>query len=228
MRRRPSETASTSGTLAVRDCIKCLFSRNQYSIQSPSSNGRWWLVHSRSLRCGRFLRPLWTSRGPWRTPFVPYWIRDLERGAFSTSWTGWGMVRRRDAGFRWKMCCILLCCEISTVSIRIALRLALRVVPEMHTPANTPATPPNFPDALTMFSRLKASESFNASSPIASMATSPPQVNWAMGPSAPGQTQQGLWTSGQMPSQVPPPGWPQAVTQQASSEQASVTMEAER
>ncbi|XP_024246056.1 UBA-like domain-containing protein 1 isoform X3 [Oncorhynchus tshawytscha] len=99
---------------------------------------------------------------------------------------------------------------------------------KMHTPANTPATPPNFPDALTMFSRLKASESFNASSPIASMATSPPQVNWAMGPSAPGQTQQGLWTSGQMPSQVPPPGWPQAVTQQASSEQASVTMEAER
>nr|XP_046186235.1 UBA-like domain-containing protein 1 [Oncorhynchus gorbuscha] len=98
----------------------------------------------------------------------------------------------------------------------------------MHTPANTPATPPNFPDALAMFSRLKASESFNASSPIASMATSPPQVNWAMGPSAPVQTQQGLWTAGQMPSQVPPPGWPQAVTQQASSEQASVTMEAER
>uniref|UniRef100_A0A3B3D896 UBA-like domain containing 1b n=1 Tax=Oryzias melastigma TaxID=30732 RepID=A0A3B3D896_ORYME len=31
----------------------------------------------------------------------------------------------------------------------------------MCTPANTPATPPNFPDALTMFSRLKASESFN-------------------------------------------------------------------
>ncbi|KAL0983953.1 hypothetical protein UPYG_G00135140 [Umbra pygmaea] len=43
----------------------------------------------------------------------------------------------------------------------------------MCTPANTPATPPNFPDALTMFSRLKASESFNSSSPMASMATSP-------------------------------------------------------
>ncbi|KFQ93234.1 UBA-like domain-containing protein 1, partial [Nipponia nippon] len=41
----------------------------------------------------------------------------------------------------------------------------------MCTPANTPATPPNFPDALTMFSRLKASESFNSSSPVASMAT---------------------------------------------------------
>uniref|UniRef100_A0A3B5L1R9 UBA-like domain-containing protein n=1 Tax=Xiphophorus couchianus TaxID=32473 RepID=A0A3B5L1R9_9TELE len=33
----------------------------------------------------------------------------------------------------------------------------------MCTPANTPATPPNFPDALTMFSRLKASESFASS-----------------------------------------------------------------
>ncbi|TMS22216.1 UBA-like domain-containing protein 1 [Larimichthys crocea] len=48
----------------------------------------------------------------------------------------------------------------------------------MCTPANTPATPPNFPDALTMFSRLKASESFNSGSggsPMsASMATSPP------------------------------------------------------
>ncbi|XP_073504715.1 UBA-like domain-containing protein 1 [Phyllobates terribilis] len=40
----------------------------------------------------------------------------------------------------------------------------------MGTPANTPATPPNFPDALTMFSRLKASETGY----LSSMATSPP------------------------------------------------------
>ncbi|KAG5854407.1 hypothetical protein ANANG_G00037510 [Anguilla anguilla] len=53
----------------------------------------------------------------------------------------------------------------------------------MCTPANTPATPPNFPDALTMFSRLKASESFNSSSPMGSMATSPPpQVSWGVTP----------------------------------------------
>ncbi|XP_030645770.1 UBA-like domain-containing protein 1b [Chanos chanos] len=104
----------------------------------------------------------------------------------------------------------------------------------MCTPANTPATPPNFPDALAMFSRLKASESFNTSSPIASMATSPPppapsHVNWAMSPPvAPGQ--QGLWTPVQHPSQgPPPPGWPVAVSQQASNEQrASIAMEAER
>ncbi|KAJ8284001.1 hypothetical protein COCON_G00028510 [Conger conger] len=98
----------------------------------------------------------------------------------------------------------------------------------MCTPANTPATPPNFPDALTMFSRLKASESFNSSSPMASMATSPPpQVSWGMTPPAP--SQQGLWTQGHTPTQAPPPGWPSAVTQQASAEQkASVAMEAER
>uniref|UniRef100_A0A4W5LE61 Arrestin domain containing 2 n=1 Tax=Hucho hucho TaxID=62062 RepID=A0A4W5LE61_9TELE len=34
------------------------FRKRQHLIR-----GRWWLVHSRSLRCGRFLRPLWTSRG---------------------------------------------------------------------------------------------------------------------------------------------------------------------
>ncbi|XP_016126174.1 UBA-like domain-containing protein 1 [Sinocyclocheilus grahami] len=62
----------------------------------------------------------------------------------------------------------------------------------MCTPANTPATPPNFPDALTMFSRLKASESFNSSS-SPSMATSPPPppVSWGM--TAPVPNQQGLY-----------------------------------
>lgn len=99
----------------------------------------------------------------------------------------------------------------------------------MCTPANTPATPPNFPDALTMFSRLKASESFNSSS-SPSMATSPPPppVSWGMTPPVPNQ--QGLWTQGPSPQQAhPPPGWPSAVNQQAATEQkASVAMEAER
>nr|XP_025044214.1 UBA-like domain-containing protein 1 isoform X1 [Pelodiscus sinensis]XP_025044215.1 UBA-like domain-containing protein 1 isoform X2 [Pelodiscus sinensis] len=107
----------------------------------------------------------------------------------------------------------------------------------MCTPANTPATPPNFPDALTMFSRLKASESFNSSSPVASMATSPPPPRhplphpggfnpaWpAASPSS--QLQQSMWTS---PSPSQPSGWPATVSQQATSEQkANVTMEAER
>ncbi|KAF4085177.1 hypothetical protein AMELA_G00114180 [Ameiurus melas] len=102
----------------------------------------------------------------------------------------------------------------------------------MCTPANTPATPPNFPDALTMFSRLKASESFSSSSSpsMASMATSPPPppVSWGMTP--PVASQQGLWTQGPPGSQAhPPPGWPSTVNQQAAAEQkASVAMEAER
>ncbi|XP_015211911.1 UBA-like domain-containing protein 2 isoform X2 [Lepisosteus oculatus] len=47
---------------------------------------------------------------------------------------------------------------------------------EMCTPRNTPATPPNFPDAITMFSKLRASDSMHGnSSPVpGSMACSPP------------------------------------------------------
>ncbi|XP_067407244.1 UBA-like domain-containing protein 1 [Emydura macquarii macquarii] len=107
----------------------------------------------------------------------------------------------------------------------------------MCTPANTPATPPNFPEALTMFSRLKASESFNSSSPVSSMATSPPppppplpqpggfNSAWpAASPSS--QQQQSMWTS---PPPPQPSGWPATVSQQATSEQkATMTMEAER
>uniref|UniRef100_A0A8C6SAH7 UBA-like domain containing 1b n=1 Tax=Neogobius melanostomus TaxID=47308 RepID=A0A8C6SAH7_9GOBI len=104
----------------------------------------------------------------------------------------------------------------------------------MCTPANTPATPPNFPDALTMFSRLKASESFNSgsggSSMAAAMATSPPvPQGWGMsaGVSAP-QPAQGLWTQGQPPTQ-PCAAWPTPVNPHTGQEQkASVVMEAER
>lgn len=106
----------------------------------------------------------------------------------------------------------------------------------MCTPANTPATPPNFPDALTMFSRLKASESFASSAgAAAAMATSPPppapQVGgWGVSPGVPNvpQPQQGLWTQGQPPTQPCAP-WPMAVSPHTGAEQkASVAMEAER
>nr|XP_046196515.1 chromobox protein homolog 2-like isoform X2 [Oncorhynchus gorbuscha] len=47
------------------------FHRVSTLMNSPPGNqtryrprGWWWLVRSRSLRCGRFLHPLWTSRGP--------------------------------------------------------------------------------------------------------------------------------------------------------------------
>ncbi|XP_010903634.1 UBA-like domain-containing protein 1 [Esox lucius] len=108
----------------------------------------------------------------------------------------------------------------------------------MCTPANTPATPPNFPDALTMFSRLKASESFNSSSPMASTATSPPppQACWGVPPPPmpmSGPQGQGLWTQGQPPSH--PAAWPTGVNvsphnhpHPAAEQKASVAMEAER
>jgi len=42
------------------------------------------------------------------------------------------------------------------------------------TPANTPATPPNFPDALTMFSKMSTSDATKmATSPLAPSAISP-------------------------------------------------------
>ncbi|XP_007453523.1 PREDICTED: UBA-like domain-containing protein 1 [Lipotes vexillifer] len=117
----------------------------------------------------------------------------------------------------------------------------------MCTPANTPATPPNFPDALTMFSRLKASESFHSGgsgSPMATTATSPPPhfplaatgsfaaPSWQAAASPPGgaqhhQPQQPpLWTPAP-PSPVS--DWPPLVPQQAASEpRAHPAMEAER
>lgn len=119
--------------------------------------------------------------------------------------------------------------------------------PQMCTPANTPATPPNFPDALTMFSRLKASESFHgggSGSPMAATATSPPPhfphaatgsfaaPNWPTAASPPGgpqhhQPQQPpMWTPAP-PS--PASDWPPLAPQQAASEpRAHPAMEAER
>ncbi|XP_072838619.2 UBA-like domain-containing protein 1 [Pogona vitticeps] len=106
----------------------------------------------------------------------------------------------------------------------------------MCTPANTPATPPNFPDTLTMFSCLKASESLN-SSPVASVATSPPPPPpplpqpggfgsaWPAG--SPPRPPRSPWTPPAAPSQ--PSGWPASVSQRASHEpKASATLEAER
>ncbi|KAG9334995.1 hypothetical protein JZ751_006218 [Albula glossodonta] len=90
------------------------------------------------------------------------------------------------------------CADDSNTSLSVSL--------QMCTPANTPATPPNFPDALTMFSRLKASESFNSSSPMASMATSPPpQVSWGMTPPAPSQPGLPRPLAGPLPSPSKPP-----------------------
>ncbi|XP_012587120.1 PREDICTED: UBA-like domain-containing protein 1 [Condylura cristata] len=113
----------------------------------------------------------------------------------------------------------------------------------MCTPANTPATPPNFPDALTMFSRLKASESFHSGSPMATATSPPPHFphaasgsfaapSWPAAASPPAGPQHHqppqppLWTPAP-PS--PASDWPPLAPQQAASEpRAHPAMEAER
>lgn len=57
---------------------------------------------------------------------------------------------------------------------------------QMCTPSNTPATPPNFPDALAMFSKLRASEGLQSGNgPMTAVACSPPanfSPFWASSP----------------------------------------------
>ncbi|XP_062342937.1 UBA-like domain-containing protein 2 [Osmerus eperlanus] len=60
----------------------------------------------------------------------------------------------------------------------------------MCTPRNTPATPPNFPDAITMFSKLRASDC-----PSGSVAPGGPQVSMACSPPAPSSSTGFFWAS---------------------------------
>ncbi|XP_029996736.1 UBA-like domain-containing protein 2 [Sphaeramia orbicularis] len=101
----------------------------------------------------------------------------------------------------------------------------------MCTPRNTPATPPNFPDAITMFSKLRASDCSSGGPAQASMACSPPPSAsgfgsfWASSP--PGSHQAGAWLPPASPTgahmhhyhhiqQTPmwPPGAPPSGSQQ--------------
>ncbi|XP_005993279.1 UBA-like domain-containing protein 2 [Latimeria chalumnae] len=98
----------------------------------------------------------------------------------------------------------------------------------MCTPSNTPATPPNFPDALTMFSKLRTSETLHSNnSPIPSMACSPPgnfSTFWASSP----PSHQPSWmppsspTSHNLHHHHQQPMWP-PVSQQSNSQQQAVT-----
>ncbi|NP_001018604.1 UBA-like domain-containing protein 2 [Danio rerio] len=106
----------------------------------------------------------------------------------------------------------------------------------MCTPRNTPATPPNFPDAITMFSKLRASEcpgggvsAGGGSSAQVSMACSPPHASfWA----SPPPNQQPVWLPPSSPTghhtlhhhhhhMHPPPSWP-PVSQPANGPQTPV------
>ncbi|XP_039980067.1 UBA-like domain-containing protein 2 isoform X2 [Xiphias gladius] len=108
---------------------------------------------------------------------------------------------------------------------------------EMCTPRNTPATPPNFPDAITMFSKLRASECGS------SAGSGPSQVSMACSPPVPSSTSGfgSFWASSppsHQPAWLPPssptghhmhhhyhmqqtPMWP-PVSQPSSSQQPPV------
>ncbi|XP_077774878.1 UBA-like domain-containing protein 1 isoform X1 [Podarcis muralis] len=93
----------------------------------------------------------------------------------------------------------------------------------MCTPANTPATPPSFPEALAMFSRLKASEAA-ASPPLPPPPL--PQPGGFPWPACSLPGQPGAWTASHP---LQPAGWPGSLSQQGSSEpKTSATLEAER
>ncbi|KAM9524124.1 uncharacterized protein ACWYII_043435 [Salvelinus alpinus] len=127
------QKASTDRHRSEARCIGSGSRPETYPFACPAGSwvrGRWWLVRSSSLRCGRFLRPLWTSRGPRRILCEPLWTQGVGRWAFSTSWSGRGTVRRRDAGCRWRTSWTLPYCRNFTVSTWIVLRLVLQVVPE--------------------------------------------------------------------------------------------------
>ncbi|MFT7804243.1 UBA-like domain-containing protein 2 [Arapaima gigas] len=100
----------------------------------------------------------------------------------------------------------------------------------MCTPRNTPATPPNFPDAITMFSKLRASECSGGGGAPGSAACSPPPPSacasfWASSP----PSQQPPWLPPSSPTGHPlhhhllhqTPTWPPA-SQPGTAQQTPV------
>ncbi|XP_072501893.1 UBA-like domain-containing protein 2 isoform X1 [Notamacropus eugenii] len=105
----------------------------------------------------------------------------------------------------------------------------------MCTPSNTPATPPNFPDALAMFSKLRASETLQSSnSPMTAMACSPPanfSPFWASSP----PSHQAAWIPPSSPTthslhhlHHPQPTWPPGAQQGGSQQKAVAAMDGQR
>ncbi|KAK7805281.1 hypothetical protein U0070_027120, partial [Myodes glareolus] len=122
---------------------------------------------------------------------------------------------------------------------RCALGLEARVEgreekrPRMCTPSNTPATPPNFPDALAMFSKLRASESLqNSNSPMTAVACSPPanfSPFWAASP----PNHQTPWIPPSSPNSFhhlhcPQPTWPPGASQGPTQQKAMAAMDGQR
>nr|XP_015842603.1 UBA-like domain-containing protein 2 [Peromyscus maniculatus bairdii] len=103
----------------------------------------------------------------------------------------------------------------------------------MCTPSNTPATPPNFPDALAMFSKLRASEGLqNSNSPMTAVACSPPanfSPFWAASP----PSHQTPWIPPSSPNSFhrlhcPQPTWPPGASQGGAQQKAVTAMDGQR
>nr|XP_040124560.1 UBA-like domain-containing protein 2 [Ictidomys tridecemlineatus] len=103
----------------------------------------------------------------------------------------------------------------------------------MCTPSNTPATPPNFPDALAMFSKLRASEGLQSSnSPMTAVACSPPanfSPFWASSP----PSHQAHWIPPSSPTSFhhlhcPQPTWPPGAQQGGAQQKAMAAMDGQR
>ena len=106
---------------------------------------------------------------------------------------------------------------------------------QMGTPSNTPATPPNFPDALAMFSKLRASEGLqNGSSPMTAVACSPPanfSPFWASSP----PSHQAAWIPPSSPTahsfhhlHHPQPTWPPGAQQAGPPQKAMAAVDGQR
>uniref|UniRef100_A0A8C7EQK3 UBA like domain containing 2 n=2 Tax=Neovison vison TaxID=452646 RepID=A0A8C7EQK3_NEOVI len=106
---------------------------------------------------------------------------------------------------------------------------------QMCTPSNTPATPPNFPDALAMFSKLRASEGLqNSNSPMTAVACSPPasfSPFWASSP----PSHQAAWIPPSSPTahsfhhlHHPQPTWPPGAQQGGSQQKAVAAVDGQR
>lgn len=106
---------------------------------------------------------------------------------------------------------------------------------QMCTPSNTPATPPNFPDALAMFSKLRASEGLQSSNSSMTAAACSPPANfspfWASSP----PSHQAAWIPPSSPTahsfhhlHHPQPTWPPGAQQGGAQQKAMAAVDGQR
>uniref|UniRef100_A0A8C0PQH9 UBA like domain containing 2 n=1 Tax=Canis lupus familiaris TaxID=9615 RepID=A0A8C0PQH9_CANLF len=246
LRGRPGEAAAAGGPLAVRDRPEHVFPRNQHSQRPPPPpDGK-----SGSGAAGS---PGWVALPPGRPDPRP----GAGGGAGAPEWGGGSDATRRlgHLGSPGTGLGVSVCGEPPLAPGAVAPPpppppAALQgtgkgqihpgsgrgALPrEMCTPSNTPATPPNFPDALAMFSKLRASDGLQSSnSPMTAVACSPPanfSSFWASSP----PSHQAAWIPPSSPTahsfhhlHHPQPTWPPGAQQGGSQQKAVAAMDGQR